>query len=177
MDGLWKRLLPYKYSNHYTMSKLTIFLTIFLMLGIWCHGQTATKKKKHTGNYAVTGGLVLLAGAADGLNQVICHKYPSFQKAFPRARVQWWAQERSWSNKYKNGDPAQGRRFPGSKTWLVFTTDGYHATRFSEHLLISGAIAVKISGGVKKKWYWYALEMVGYWMVHRVGFSAVYERF
>lgn len=159
------------------MSKLTILLTIFLISGIWSHGQPVEKKKKHIGNYAVTGGLVLVAGAADGFNQVICHKYPAFQKAFPHARTQFWAPERSWANKYHNGDPGQGRRFPGSKTWLVFATDGYHATRFTEHLLLSGAIAVKISGGVKKKWYWYAVEMVGYWAVHRVGFSMVYDRF
>lgn len=35
----------------------------------------------------------------------------------------------SWRNKYKNGDPAQGPRFPFSTTLLVWLTDLFHFAR------------------------------------------------
>jgi len=38
----------------------------------------------------------------------------------------WWVGHVSWVNKYKNGDPKQGPKFPGSTTWLVWLTDGWH---------------------------------------------------
>jgi hypothetical protein len=36
----------------------------------------------------------------------------------------------SWENKYRNGDPDQGERFPGSTTIFVFTTDLWHLSQF-----------------------------------------------
>jgi hypothetical protein len=120
--------------------------------------------------------LVFLAGAVDGLNQVIAYQYPSFKKAFPNASNQFWSKEISFKNKYKNGDPAQGERFPGSKGILVFLTDGYHMTRFSEHLFLSGALAFKITGQ-KQKWYYYLIEAASYWLINRAGFVLIYNQF
>lgn len=120
--------------------------------------------------------LVFLAGAADGLNQSISHQYPNFKKAFPGANDRYWSPQISFLNKYKNGDPAQGAKFPGSKGVLVFTTDAFHVTRFAEHLLLSGALAFKITAR-KQKWYYYLIEMCGYWAVNRLGFVCVYNNF
>lgn len=120
--------------------------------------------------------LVFLAGAADGLNQVVSHQYANFKKAFPGANDRYWSPAISFTNKYRNGDPAQGAKFPGSKGVLVFTTDAFHATRFAEHLFLSGALAFKITGQ-KQKWYYYLIEMCGYWTVNRLGFVCVYNNF
>lgn len=38
----------------------------------------------------------------------------------------WFNQSEGWKNKYKDRDPAQGRAFPGSLTWLVWVTDAWH---------------------------------------------------
>ena len=45
----------------------------------------------------------------------------------------------SWENKYKNGDPAQGPRFFGSETFLVFLTDGWHLSKTLMILCFSSA--------------------------------------
>jgi hypothetical protein len=154
--------------------KKAIFLFLTLAF-IKCYSQE--EKNVKYGNYILTGGLTFIAGAADGFNQALQFRYHNVKRAFPDIRDQWWDPSRSWTNKYKDGDPAKGARFPGSKTVLVFTTDAYHATRFIEHLLISGALAIRIVGGQKKKWWVYVVETAGYWIINRVGFSLVYNRF
>ena len=134
-------------------------------------------RKKRTTNYVITGTLVFLAGACDGVNQALQYQYDPFKKVFPNANDQFWKPSMSGANKYKNGDPSQGAKFPGSTTCFVFLTDGYHLTRFANHLLWSGAIAIKLSCYEKKKWYYYLMEAAGYWIVNRVGFCVVYNQF
>lgn len=125
---------------------------------------------------ALPAALVFLAGAADGLNQVLAYQYPKFKKAFPGANDRFWSKEISFLNKYKNRDPAQGAKFPGSRGPLVFLTDGYHLTRFGERLFLSGAFALKITQD-KRRWYWYILEGCAYWLVNRCGFALIYNQF
>jgi hypothetical protein len=162
--------------------KLLILSLVLLANAFACYSQTSQdefkklRKKKIT-NYAITGTMVLLAGAADGVNQALMYQYGGFKKTFPNANDQFWKPSLSGANKYKNGDPRQGAAFPGSRTWLVFLTDGYHLTRFADHLFMSGAIAVKIAGFEKKKWYVYLLEAASYWLVNRAGFCLTYNRF
>lgn len=138
--------------------------------------------------YAQTGGkyqikkqvlpaaLVLVAGALDGLNQVIAYQYPNFKARFPGANDRYWSTEISFLNKYKNGDPAQGAKFPGSKGVFVFLTDGYHLTRFGERLFLGGAFALKITQD-KKRWWVYVVEGLGFWLVNRAGFCLIYNQF
>ena len=133
--------------------------------------------KKRLNNYLITGSLVMLAGSADGFNQALQFRYTGFKKAFPGANDQFWDPRISCNNKYKNGDSKQGAKFPGSRTWLVFVTDGYHLTRFADHLFLSGAVAVKVAGSEKKKWYIYVAEAAGYWLINRVGFTLTYNSF
>ena len=37
----------------------------------------------------------------------------------------WWTKD-SWMNKWKNGNPKEGERFPGSSTVFVWVTDAWH---------------------------------------------------
>ena len=134
-------------------------------------------RNKRVTNYAITGTMVLLSGASDGINQALMYQYAGFKRSFPNACDQFWKPSMSGANKYRNGDPKQGAKFPGSRTWLVFVTDGYHLSRFSDHLFMAGALAVKVSAHEKKKWYMYVLEAAGYWVVNRVGFSLAYNHF
>ena len=135
-----------------------------------------TSGKYQIKKQVLPAALVLVAGAWDGLNQVIAYQYPHFKARFPGANDQYWSKEISFLNKYKNGDPAQGAKFPGSKGALVFLTDGYHLTRFCERLLLSGAFALKITQD-KKRWYWYVLEGCAFWLVNRAGFCLIYNQF
>jgi len=151
--------------------KIATLLFLMAPLSLWCQGYKF-KPKQHIAPAA----MFLMAGAVDGLNQVISHQYPRFKKAFPNANDRYWSPGISFMNKYKNRDPAQGEKFWGSSTIFVFTTDAYHLTRFTEHLLLAGAVSVKITQE-KKKWYWYLAEMAGYWMVNRAGFALTYNSF
>jgi hypothetical protein len=161
----------------------SLILTLVLLANVLaCCSQMSQDelkklRKKRIANYAITGTMVMLAGAADGVNQALMYQYDGFKKVFPHASDHFWKPSLSGANKYKNGDPRQGAAFPGSRTWLVFLTDGYHLTRFTDHLFMSGAIAVKIARLEKKKWYVYALEAAGYWLINRVGFCLTYNRF
>lgn len=119
--------------------------------------------------------LVFMAGAADGLNQLVSYHYNDFKNAFPGANDLWWSPQVSFRNKYKNHDPGQGPKFTGSTGPLVFVTDGYHLTRFCERLFLSGAFAFKIVQGEKMKWYWYLVQGAGYLLVNRLGFVAVFN--
>jgi hypothetical protein len=155
---------------------------VLLANAVACYSQMSGDelkklRKKRMTNYAVTGTMVFFAGASDGVNQALMYQYGGFKKIFRNANDHFWKPSVSGANKYKNGDPGQGAAFPGSRTWLVFTTDGYHLTRFANHLFMSGAVAFKIGGYEKKKWYIYALEAVGYWIVNRAGFCFTYNQF
>lgn len=120
-------------------------------------------------------GAIFIAGMADGLNQTISFHYASFKHVFPKAKDQYWNPAISWMNKYKYNDPTQGPKYLGSTKFLVFTTDGYHMTRFVENMFIGTAIVLRVNLYEKKKWYYYVIEGAGYWLVNRVGFVAVYD--
>jgi len=38
----------------------------------------------------------------------------------------FWHKNKSWQNKWKNGDKTQGERFFGSSRWFVLFTDAWH---------------------------------------------------
>ena len=155
---------------------------VLLATAFTCYSQITADdskklRKKRVNNYVITGSLTLLSGAADGFNQALVYRYAGVKRVFPNINDRFWWPVKSAYNKYKNCDPSQGAAFPGSKTWLVFLTDGYHLTRFADHLFMSGAVAFKIAGYEKKKWYIYLAEAAGYWIVNRAGFCLTYSRF
>ncbi len=154
------------------------FFTVLMVLCIIglsyqsCHAQQKYQWKKQI----APAILVFASGASDGLNQALQFRYDRFKSAFPKANDQWYNPSISWANKYKNGDPSQGAKFFGSTSFLVGTTDAYHATRTISNAFNAAAIVVNINDG-KKKWWVYAVEILGYWGINRVGFSLVYNAF
>lgn len=126
--------------------------------------------KKEIKEYIVPLSCVMVSGIADGFNQYLNYHYDG--------NSQYWQPDISWTNKYKHHDVNQGAAFPGSRTWLVFVTDGHHLTRFVEHLGMFTAItfrAVYTIRGDRKKWWVYVLEGAGYWLVNRAGFAIGYN--
>ena len=151
-----------------------ILLLLVLIISMASHSQDSLKYKFKLKEHIAPVALVFMAGCADGLRDAtIYHNDRVLDKL--NANEKFWGSQ-SWRNKYKNFDPAQGRRFPGSTTWLVFVTDAPHALKFADNLFTSGAIAIKFTQK-KKKFIYYVLEGIGYWVVNRIGFSAVYYRF
>jgi len=77
--------------------------------------------------------------------------------------------EVSWRNKYKNGDPLQGPKFIGSRTFLVWVTDLWHLSKTSMLLCFSFAIVLytPIFGIVDSLIYWTLFGFVfeGFWSI------------
>jgi hypothetical protein len=57
----------------------------------------------------------------------------------------FWDPSTSWKNKYKNGDPLAGPKFPGSTTIFVGLTDAWHLFKLLRNLFIfSGVLFIAI---------------------------------
>lgn len=155
-----------------------VLTLLLLLISVAMQAQQVDLKlepPKPKNNYVIIGTLALLSGAADGINQKISFHYDEFKQRFPGSSDQFWNPAISWTNKYKNHSPEEGRRFFLSTSALVWTTDGYHLTRFVSHAATAGAISVKIVQYKKKKWYIYVAEGLGYWIINRVGFNLTYK--
>jgi len=86
--------------------------------------------------------LLFISGAADGFGDVLQFHYREFEQVFPNANEQWFNPELSWRNKYKNGDPSQGRRYPGSISVFVAGTDAWHATKLTRLTTLTASLAI-----------------------------------
>lgn len=144
------------------MRILKAFLCTFLAL-ITLTANTQLFTKKEWRNLAITSGLMFTAGALDGTSETLKLRYDAFEARFPNANPQFWDYNRSWPNKWKNGDPAQGE-----------ATDGYHLTRSCRNALIITAITMKI-GERPKKWYKYVIEAGVNYLAYGAGFSTAYD--
>lgn len=121
-----------------------------------------------------TGSLVFVAGAAKGFNESLQFNYHGFEKIFPQANDQWFYPTLSFRNKYKDGDPAKGPRFPGATSVFVMFTDQYHLNNFIQRAAITGAIVVKIGEG-KRPFRHYLFDAIYYTACYQAGFHAIYS--
>ncbi len=144
----------------------TLLLTLFILSTANSHSQE--ERRFRVRDHLKPAVCMLLAGAFDGVADGLDHHYDKPDK--------FWNPDISQNNKYRNGDPKQGRAFPGSTTWLVWTTDGWHMMRAGRNLFTTGAIVFSIAGE-KKKWYWYFVQAVAYGVVNRIGFHIAYTQF
>lgn len=132
-------------------------IILFTLLTLKCNAQI----KK----YIVPASLVFVAGGFDGIMDGLQFHYDK-----PN---QFWNPDISWTNKYKNNDPLQGKTFRGK--YLVFTTDGWHLMKFGRNSFTMGAIVTAI--GQKRKWWVYIVEGLSYWTINRIGFNLTYKLF
>ncbi len=138
--------------------------------------KLSPEKWKMTGNHWLTGGLVFLAGASKGFNETLHFHWKEFRRQFPKANPNWFNPAVSWRNKYKNGDPEAGAKFPLSTTALVMFTDQYHLNNFFNRASLTGALVIKIGEG-KKPLKHYLLDMLYYTVCHQAGFALTYYPF
>lgn len=119
----------------------------------------------------VIGATQFTAGALDGFSEVLLHRYNRFERRHPHANPRYWRPSESWVNKWRNGDPAQGERFPGSSTVFVWTTDAYHLARTGRNLTMRAGLvyaAVAARDQRLKPWQTFAIRFV----VSSAAFSA-----
>lgn len=83
--------------------------------------------------------LIFIAALFNAIMDVLDFKFST--SIFSLCKKSSWVNPAiSWKNKWKNGDPAQGEKFFGSSTFLVFITDLWHFSKFVMLLLMMGSI-------------------------------------
>lgn len=123
-----------------------------------CHGQPF-KLREHIAPAA----LIFASGAFEGGMDHLQFHYDKQNK--------FWNPDISWRNKYKGGDPANGKTFAGK--YFVAATDGWHLLKLGRNATLFTGLILRI-GDAKRKWYWLILEGAGYWAVNRAGFNFSY---
>jgi hypothetical protein len=138
--------------------------------------KLSPEKWKMNGNRWLTGGLVFLAGASKGFNETLQFHWKAFRHSFPDANPDWFNPAVSWRNKYKNGNPDAGPRFPLSTSLLVAFTDQYHLNTFINRAAWTSVAVIKIGEG-KKPLKHYLLDLLYYTVCHQAGFALTYYPF
>ena len=115
---------------------------------------------------------MFLAGALNGVNQDLLFHYHEFESTFPNANPQFWNPDLSWRNKYLNGDPTQGEKFPGSSTIFAGFTDGYHSTILARNLFITTSICLSPQ---TRGWKPFLTKTLVYSLSYGLGFELVYS--
>jgi len=115
---------------------------------------------------------MFLAGAMNGINQDLLFHYHEFESTFPNANPQFWDPNISWRNKYLNGDPLQGEKFPGSSTIFAGFTDGYHSTILARNLFITTSVCLSPQ---TRGWKPFLTKTLIYSLSYGLGFKLVYS--
>lgn len=152
---------------------VSVFLFLFCFTGYSQVAENSNLTRSYSKQNWKSLLLVYLAGFGEGHAELLQHHYYKFEKRFPNANKQFWDPELSWTNKYKNNDPAKGPKFWGSSNIFVATTDGYHAFKLLQKASIVGALAINING--RKKFKHYVIDAIIYLTTYTVGFYTSYK--
>src|SRR6185295_2218670 len=178
-----KTILEQLHKNDNKTRNMKMLFIALLMCSLVSRAQynigVEPKKISHwrmDGNKAITGSLVFLAGASKGFNETLMFHWDAFHQKFPKANPVWYNPQVSWKNKYKDGDPANGAKFPLSTTMLVATTDQYHFNNFINKTAWMSTIMIKMSEP-RKSFKHYFLDMLYYTACHQMGFALTYYSF
>jgi hypothetical protein len=87
----------------------------------------------------------------------------------------FWDPQLSWKNKWKNGDPKLGEKFPGSSTLFVGLTDAWHLFKTVHNLtLFSGLFFISISGvSVLFMLIWFLVARILFGLIFSLGFKYI----
>jgi hypothetical protein len=153
-------------------------LLAFLVLPVLLQAQPTLdqSKWKLDKNKYLTGGLIVLSGAAKGFNESLQFHWKSFKKTFPDANPNWFNPAVSWRNKYEGGDPNAGAKFPLSTSVLVMFTDQYHLNNFINRGALTAAIVIKL-GDKKRRFGYYVKDFIFYTACYQAGWAATYLPF
>lgn len=117
--------------------------------------------------------LMFVGGMGNGAAELTKWHYDAFEAVFPNANAEYFDPQVSWRNKYQNGDPAQGPKYFGSTTFLVGTTDFYHAARTVSNT--SMILAAVFSPRDNLNWKTILLKFALYSVSYHAGFWVAYE--
>ena len=157
---------------------MKLILVLLLLPALLQAQQTDLNKNKWRldGNKRLTGGLIVLSGAGKGFNETLQFHWKSFRKSFPDANPRWFNPAESWRNKYENGDPNAGAKFPLSTSVLIMFTDQYHLNNFISRGALTAAIVIKL-GEKKRRFGYYVKDFLFYTACYQAGWAATYLPF
>lgn len=107
-------------------------------------GQT-TKKKNFWIKQGVLFTNAFIAGSLSATNEVTTHNYYDYKRKHPNSNPQWDNPKISFQNKYKSWPTDKSAAFPGSKTYLVWWTDGYHRRNTVRNVLIASNVGISLT--------------------------------
>ena len=146
-----------------------IVTLLFIILALSAHSQIVPKWDIKP--LIIKSSLLFVSGFCDGTSEVLKVKYDRFDRVMD-LDDQYWDYNISWVNKYKDGKPPD-ERFFGSKTFLVWTTDGYHMMRMVRNCTMITAIVIPI--GKKKPLKTYLVEAIVGYCAYTAGFNLAYD--
>jgi hypothetical protein len=157
---------------------MKLLMVLLLLPALINAQQTDLNKNKWRldGNKRLTGGLIMLSGAAKGFNETLQFHWKSFKKSFPDANPEWFNPAVSWRNKYEGGDPNAGAKFPLSTSVLVMFTDQYHLNNFINRGALTAAIVIKL-GEKKRRFGYYVKDFLFYTACYQAGWATTYLPF
>jgi len=137
-------------------------------------GLSIPKPDKYKPWHGVTvAGIGLFSGVAYGLHETSVHHPWNLPAGWNN---QFWDNRISWTNKYKNGDPLKGAKFPGSNTLLVATTDGKHLTGSAHRAgLFAGGLVIGYTFGKQRSWEYLIFDTILFAGSYLLGFHFTYS--
>ncbi|HKC67738.1 MAG TPA: hypothetical protein VKG26_05875 [Bacteroidia bacterium] len=163
-----------------TLTKKAILVLSILILCLVHNSVSAQKKFK---DYLFIGTSSLVSGMLDGTIESISYHYDNgFKTRFTKANDQFWNPAISWTNKYKNNNPALGAKFAGSTDIFVCTTDAYHMLRTTKRAVDALTLACYINKACNekttpkgKRWKQVAKDFLIITAIRCVGFTLTYS--
>lgn len=137
-------------------------------------------RKINVKQYILPGSAMLVSGFLDGTIEALkFHYYNGFKPRFKNIDDQFWDPDKSWRNKYKNGNPEEGPKFKGSTNSLVCTTDAYHGLRTAKNLVNTFTLVFYINRTRKDfkkiKLRKIAIDALILTTIRNIGFTASYS--
>lgn len=123
---------------------------------------------------AASFGFGFVGGVARGIREVLIIDYRAFKAKHPNSNDQFWNPKVSWTNKYADGDPNKGAKFPGARHLGVIVTDGYHLMP-AIYMTCTTFGSVVATIGVKKPWWHYAINVASMTVGSWAGFHLTYH--
>jgi hypothetical protein len=167
-------------SNIHSIKNTTLFLSMIIFCLIY---NSASAQKKKFKDYLFIGSSSLVSGMLDGTIETISYHYDNgFKRRFSKVNDQFWNPAISWTNKYKDNNPALGPKFMGSTDIFVCTTDAYHMLRTTKRALDGFTLACYINKTCTetttpkgKRWKRVVTDFLIITAIRCVGFSLTYS--
>lgn len=113
-------------------------------------------------------------GMWNALHETLSYHYDVFQEVHPKANPNFWDPNRSWKNKWLNGDKSNGPKYLFSNNILVWTTDGIHIIK-TKRFLSDLELGCSITIGEKMIWWHYVLNAAAGFVGNNLGFALIYK--